>query len=318
MPDDAPLLVPLASRGRLRVSGEDRVRFLNGQFSNDLRALKSFEGCYGVFPDAKGRVRADAVVLNPGPCLLADLEPGAIEPLVTDLARFLIADDVLLEPLGDAWRGSALIGADAARALVEAGLSEVPPEPLFAMTPLSGGGWESGFAFRSRRATAPSFDLWWPAPSSAAIEARLEEAVRRLGGRRGDAAALEVLRVEAGIPRFDADFNRATLPQEAGLEEVAISFTKGCYIGQEVISRIKSVGHVNRVLARLRLPPSAKTGDPLRLGEREIGRLGSAVVSPRHGPIGLAIVRREAAAAGVRLSLPEGEARVVADFSAAP
>ena len=145
-------------------------------------------------------------------------------------------------------------------------------------------------------------------------ERRIEEAVRHLGGRRAEGDDLEILRIEAGIPRFGAEIDRATLPQEAGLEEVAISFRKGCYIGQEVISRIKSVGHVNRLLVRLRLPTKAKPGDVLCHGEREAGRLGSAVLSPRHGPIGLAIVRREAAAPGTRLSLPSGEAEVVGKF----
>ncbi len=129
-----------------------------------------------------------------------------------------------------------------------------------------------------------------------------------------DAAGLEILRVEAAIPRFGAEMDRNTLPQEAGLEATAISFTKGCYVGQEVISRIKSVGHVNRALARLRLPPGARDGDPLLLGGREVGRVGSAVDSPRLGRIGLAIVRREASPPATLLQTPQGTAEVVAEF----
>lgn len=185
------------------------------------------------------------------------------------------------------------------------------------MACLSGNVWENGFAFRSRRAALPSYDLWIPSHAAASVGARLEAAVDRAGGRRSDPAALEILRVEAGIPRFGLDFDATTLPQEADLEEIGISFTKGCYVGQEVISRIKSVGHVNRALARLRLPPEAKPGDPLVFSGREAGRLGSAVVSPRFGPIGLAILRREAAVADARLALPQGEAVVVARFEIA-
>lgn len=318
VPNDALLLADLSPRGRLRVSGEDRLRFLNGQFSNDLHALKPLDGCYGVFPDAKGRIRADAVVLNPGPCLLVDGEPGTSETLAAELERFVIADDVLIEPAGDPWRVLALVGDDAPRALKEAGVPVDLPVRPFAMTPWTGESWEAGFVFPSRRAAVPSFDLWLPSATAATEEPRIEEAVRRLGGRRADGDDLEILRVEAGIPRFGAEIDRATLPQEAGLEEVAISFIKGCYIGQEVISRIKSVGHVNRSLVRLRLPAGAKPGDPLRHGEREAGRLGSAVLSPRHGPIGLAVVRREAASPGTRLSLPSGEAEVVGNFGSPP
>lgn len=317
VPDDTLLLADVSDRGRLRVAGEDRARFLNGQFSNDLRALPPLAGRYGVFPDAKGRVRADAVVLNPGPCLLVDAEPGVAAPLAAELERFVIADDVLIEPLGEAWRGLCLVGAGAAGLLADCGLVASPPVDLFALAPLAGGEWERGFAFRSRRAAAPSFDLWLPAAVAGGIVRRLEEAAARLGGRRAGEAELEVLRVEAGIPRFGAEFDRSTLPQEAGLEETAISFTKGCYLGQEVISRIKSVGHVNRALVRLRLPEGARAGDPLAREGREAGRLGSAVVSPRCGPIGLAVVRREAAAPGTRLALPRGEATVVPVFEGA-
>lgn len=314
MPNDVLLLADLSSRGRLRVSGEDRLRFLNGQFSNDLHALKPLEGCYGVFPDAKGRVRASAVVLNPGPCLLVDIEPETTETLAAELERFVIADDVVIEPAVDPWRVLALVGGDAPRAFAEAGFASEPPARLFTMTPLKGGDWEAGFVFRSWRAAVPSFDLWLPPSTAMVDERRIEEAVRHFGGRRAEGDDLEVLRIEAGIPRFGAEIDRATLPQEAGLEELAISFHKGCYIGQEVISRIKSVGHVNRLLVRLRLPTKAKPGDVLCHGEREAGRLGSAVLSPRHGPIGLAIVRREAAAPGTRLTLPSGEVEVVGKF----
>ncbi|NUN93432.1 MAG: folate-binding protein YgfZ [Verrucomicrobiae bacterium] len=319
MTDAPPLLVDLSSaRGRLRVSGEDRVRFLNGQFSNDLRALKPLGGCYGVFPNAKGRVRADGVALNPGPCLLVDTEPDAAASLAADLERFVIADDVAIETLGEAWRGFVLLGVKASRVLRESGLVEAPPEALFSMACLSEDVWENGFAFRSRRAALPSYDLWIPSHAAASVGARLEAAVDGAGGKRSDLAAREILRVEAGIPRFGLDFDATTLPQEADLEEIGISFTKGCYVGQEVISRIKSVGHVNRALARLRLPPEAKTGDPLVFSGREAGRLGSVIVSPRFGPIGLAILRREAVVVGARLALPQGEAIVVARFEDTP
>jgi folate-binding protein YgfZ len=115
------------------------------------------------------------------------------------------------------------------------------------------------------------------------------------GGAAGvSAEAAEILRIEAGEPRFGAEMGPETMPAEAGIVEAAVSFTKGCYIGQEPVARLHYKGRPNRRLRGLRLSAPAEPGAELRLGDRAVGRLGSACVSPRHGPIGLAIVRREA------------------------
>jgi tRNA-modifying protein YgfZ len=108
-------------------------------------------------------------------------------------------------------------------------------------------------------------------------------------------AAAEVVRVEAGRPRYGIDLDDATIPEEAGLNARAVSFTKGCYVGQETVARLHYRGKPNRHLRGLRLSAPVASGTPLVLGEREVGRLASSVVSPRHGPIALALVRREAA-----------------------
>ena len=108
-------------------------------------------------------------------------------------------------------------------------------------------------------------------------------------------SALEVLRVEAGRPRYGIDIDDTVIPEEAGLNERAVSFTKGCYVGQETVARLHYRGKPNRHLRGLRLSAPAATGDELRRGERPVGRLGTVVLSPVHGPIGLALVRREAA-----------------------
>ena len=119
-------------------------------------------------------------------------------------------------------------------------------------------------------------------------------------------AAAEVLRVESGRPRYGVDLDQTVIPQEAGLNERAVSFTKGCYVGQETVARLHYRGKPNRHLRGLRLSEPAPSGAELRLGEKVVGRLGSVVVSPRLGPIALALVRREAAP-GDRLAV-EGSA----------
>jgi tRNA-modifying protein YgfZ len=121
-------------------------------------------------------------------------------------------------------------------------------------------------------------------------------------------AAAEIVRVESGRPRYGVDIDDTTIPQEAGLNERAVSFTKGCYVGQETVARLHYRGKPNRHLRGLRLSALMPPGTPLLLGEREVGRIGSSVVSPRHGPIALALVRREA---GVGESLRAGDATAV-------
>jgi folate-binding protein YgfZ len=111
----------------------------------------------------------------------------------------------------------------------------------------------------------------------------------------GTEADAEVVRVERGRPRYGVDLDDSVIPQEAGLNERAVSFTKGCYVGQETVARLYYRGKPNRRLLGLRLDSPAPTGSELRLGEKVVGRLGSSVVSPDLGPIGLALVRREAA-----------------------
>jgi folate-binding protein YgfZ len=124
--------------------------------------------------------------------------------------------------------------------------------------------------------------------------AAVREALVGAGATPASEDAAEILRVERGRPRYGVDLDDTTIPQEGGLNERAVSFTKGCYVGQETVARLFYRGKPNRHLRGLRLSEPAATGDALRLGEREVGRLGSSVVSPVHGPIALAIVRREA------------------------
>jgi folate-binding protein YgfZ len=129
---------------------------------------------------------------------------------------------------------------------------------------------------------------------AAADAERLRDALLAAGAVEVAAAAAEILRIESGVPRFGAEMGTETMPAEAGIVEAAVSFTKGCYIGQETVARLHYKGRPNRHLRGLRLSASAEPGAALRLGEKEVGKLGGSAVSPAFGPIGLAILRREA------------------------
>jgi folate-binding protein YgfZ len=139
--------------------------------------------------------------------------------------------------------------------------------------------------------------------------ARADEVKAALGVPEVPEAVAEIVRVERGRPRYGVDLDDSVIPQEAGLNARAVSFTKGCYVGQETVARLYYRGKPNRHLRGLRLSEPVATGEPLRLGEREVGRLGSSLVSPAHGPIALALVRREAAPGD---TLAVGEAGVTA------
>jgi tRNA-modifying protein YgfZ len=130
-------------------------------------------------------------------------------------------------------------------------------------------------------------DIFFPADSRDAVRAALDFP-------DGDEALAEIVRVESGRPRFGIDIEEGVIPQEAGLNERAVSFTKGCYVGQETVARLYYRGKPNRRLRGVRLSAPTPAGAELRLGEKTVGKLGSSVVSPVHGPIGLALVRREA------------------------
>jgi tRNA-modifying protein YgfZ len=138
-------------------------------------------------------------------------------------------------------------------------------------------------------ATTEGVDLLVPSASAETVrESLLHGSVAEVSE---DAA--EILRVEAGRPRFGREMTTETIPQEAGINERAVSFAKGCYIGQETVARLHYKGKPNRHLRGLRLSASVSAGDAVRLGERELGTVGTAVLSPARGPIALAILRRE-------------------------
>ncbi len=305
----------VSTRGRLKLTGEDRVRFLNGQVTNDIKILTKGSGCYAALTNAKGKMRSDTVILNTGDALFLDLESLYDVHVASELEKFVIADDVIIENLTDSWCAYTAVGEKATQLLQNAGFCDTPPTKLYQIssfpTNLQLG---NGFLFRSRRALSDSFDFWIEKAYSTKLVDRLLPPLENLGGKIHDPSILEILRVEAGIPRFGAEMDENTLPPEGGIEAMAISYTKGCYVGQEVIARIKSVGHINRTLIRLCLPSEAKQGNPLTFNGKEVGKLGSAITSLKFGRIGLAIVRREASSPNTILSLPQGEAKVVEDF----
>ncbi|MGH2853962.1 MAG: YgfZ/GcvT domain-containing protein [Solirubrobacteraceae bacterium] len=298
-------LVDRSARGKLALTGIGAVEFLNGQVTNELAGLRSGEGRYAAFLTNKGKMLGDLRILavggtgdpeGPPSELLLDTERVALQALFDTIRRYKIGYDVELHKRTLECGLLSLIGPGA-RACV-AGLGEIPsehahiPATEHAHMPATIGG-----APVRLIATVDGVDVLCESPGLDAVRAALLDA----GAVPVSEAAAEIVRVEAGRPRYGVDVDEGTIPQEAGLNERAVSFTKGCYVGQETVARLHWRGKPNRHLRGLRLSgpadpgPPAATGEELRLGERPVGRLGSVVHSPRLGTIGLALVRREAA-----------------------
>jgi folate-binding protein YgfZ len=274
-------LIDRSERGKLGLTGTEAKAFLQGQVSNDVEALEPGTGCYAALLTPKGKMLGDLRILDAGDALLLDTERSALQTLFNTIRRGMIGYDVQLHKR-TLERGLISLIGPGAFALADAEALEGAPEHAHLALGIR------GTAARAIRTDA-GVDLLCDAADTPGLSAALEAA----GAVRVSEAAAEGVRVERGRPRYGVDLDDTVIPQEAGLNERAVSFTKGCYVGQETVARLHYRGKPNRHLRGLRLSAPAEAGDPIRFGEREVGRLGSVVVSPRFGPIALALLRRE-------------------------
>jgi tRNA-modifying protein YgfZ len=258
----AAVLVDRSSRGRLILEGADVADFLQGQVSNDIEALLPGGGCYATLLTAKGKIRCDMRILRGEDWFLLDSEPQALPVLEHMVRVYSIGRDVKAQRDERAlW---SIIGPGARDAL-----DGPPPPDEHAHT-------EGLLGLYV--ATDSGVDVFGERPD-------LPEA---------SADIAEIRRIESGRPRLGFELGDDVIPQEAGINERAISFTKGCYVGQETVARLFYKGKPNRHLRGLRLSEPVERGAVIRGADRELGRVSSSCVSPTFGPIALALVRREA------------------------
>jgi tRNA-modifying protein YgfZ len=267
-------LVDRTGRGVLLLTGAEAAEYLQGQVTNDVEALQPGQGCYAALLTHKGKVVADMRILRGPDWLLIDTEQHALPALRRNVEMYSIGRDVQVADQTAERAILSLIGPGA-----RGSLDAEPPDAEHA--------WVEG-AHGLYVATDLGVDVVCAADSADAVK-------DALGVESVDLEAAECVRIEAGRPRHGVDFDADTIPQEAGLNERAVSFTKGCYVGQETVARLHYKGKPNRHLRGLKLSEPGQTGDIVTFGDREVGRLGSTAVSPIHGPIALAVIRREAA-----------------------
>ena len=285
--DPEILFHPYAPGTLLRVTGEDAATFLQGQFTNDLSKLAEGESAYGLWLDRRGRVLADSTVVRrrngPGYWIVSLYSDGST--LGQHLSDHVIADEVEIQDETGAWAGMALMGSGAGEVLGAAGLP--------------------GFGFPGRRGGVETWEWLYPRAAQDAASGF------GAGRRKVSDAEMELRRIRAVIPRVPVDIGPADLPNEGGLDAVAISYSKGCYLGQEVMARVKALGRVRRTLVRVAGPGTAPV-PPAALwnGAAREGELRSVAAGP-DGFEGLALVPVGTASAGAALALESGGPAVV-------
>jgi folate-binding protein YgfZ len=313
-------VLDLSFRSRVCLTGPDRVRFLHGQVTNDIKSLPVGGGCYAALVTAKGRMQSDLNIYCLADELLLDFEPGLTRSVSERLEKYIVADDVQVVDIALDYGLLSVQGPQAAAVVAKLELFREIPSNSFQFCKINDATLGEIYLINQPRTGTEGFDLFVPVPTLEAVADKLVAAAGLVGGCACGSAALEMARVEAGIPRFGLDMDETNLPQECGIESRAVSYTKGCYIGQEVLNRLHTLGHVNQELRGLCLEDNLKTlpqkGDKLFHAGKDVGSVRSALASPRwKRNIALGYIRREANQVGVVLTLQTAEtqskARVV-------
>jgi folate-binding protein YgfZ len=282
-------LVDRSERGMFVVRGGEAADFLQGQVSNDVESLTPGTGCYATILTHKGKLRTDLRILRGAGFFWLDTEAIGHAVVRHMLSTYTLGRDVQWEDVGESHAILSLIGPGAD------GLAEQPPP-------------DSEHSFVDTGA-----GLWVRTDLGVDVLCGLERAAQlraELGVEEVSEEAAECLRIESGRPRLGFDMDAETMPQEAGINERAVDFEKGCYVGQETVARLHWRGKPNRHLRGLRLSEPVERRTDILLGEKVVGRVASTCVSPRFGPIALALVRREAAP-GDTVRVGEADAEVV-------
>ena len=297
-------LIDLSERGRIRVSGSEATMFLNGLITNDVRNLAQNRWIPAVFPTVQGRlIGAVRVIRGNGPELLIDTETASHDAVLKTISRFTLAGDFKVADVTSETSLLTLQGQGAAEILqkvFDQAVSDLPQDGVVETT------WQNVpiTIMRASHTGEDGFDIVIDSSRKAELQQALEDADAQPIGDD----TLEILRVEAGIARYGQDMDETNVIPETNLD-AAISYTKGCYVGQEIIVRIKHRGHPAKKLTGLRFETDQQVepGAVIRSQEnQEIGRVTSAVVSPKKGSIGLGYVRYEHLAEGTRVVVGDG------------
>ncbi len=295
--------IDLSGRGKLRVTGEDRARLLHAMCTNHVQGLVELEGLYAFFLTSQGRIVADANIYNLGDSIFLDTEPDVAEKLREHLDKYIIADDAVIEDESTLWAELSVEGPASIERASELGIPV--PENKYGIQK-----WERGFAVRVGSATPDGVRLFLTPERKHSLIQQFES-TRLLCA---SAESARIVQLENGIPRYGEDISERYLVQETGVLH-AVHTNKGCYLGQEIVERVRSRAQVHRVLKPIRIqtdkPPVA--GTKLVSEGKEVAEITSAAYSPSLGEVvGLAYVRTEAALSRPKLFVGGSEPAVSA------
>ena len=285
----------LGWRAKLVVTGRDRIRWLNGMVSNNIRELAPGHGVYSFLLNAQGHILGDMYVFNRGESFLIDTDRAQAEKLTQLLKKYIIMDQVVLsEAAPSQVTALGVEGPQSKEVLQQAGFEPSELQP-----------WEiedrmwNDVAISLVRTLQGGFMIWMPPEHASAMW----EALTGAGATPVGAEALEMWRIAAGIPRYGVDIRERDLPQETAQEQ-ALNFSKGCYIGQEIVERIRSRGAVHRRFTGFSFAGQAPVpGTKIEHGGREVGEITSVTMLPSGKAIGLGYLRREAGGPGTTIEV---------------
>ncbi len=307
-------IADLSYRGLIRITGVDRAKFLQGLITNDVMKLTEGQGLYAAILNPKGRMLADLKIYAVHDAFLVDLDREITDKTVQILNRYKLISKATLEDLTDSLVHLAVYGPSANPLLEKVFGTTLPKSSEFSSISVQWHG-QQVYVIQSMYTGEQGYELLLPAQEGGALWKEILDAGSGLGMKPIGLVALEGLRIEAGIPRYGVDMDENTFPPEAGLEEKAISYTKGCYVGQETIARIKTYGQVHRKLMGLILQGNPSTMGPLPhrddkvfKDEEEIGFVTSSAYSPvLNQNIALGYIRRKAIQPDLQVSVVSAE-----------
>ncbi len=283
-------IAPLDNTGWIRVTGDDRVRWLNGMVTNSIQQLEPGMGNYNFLLSAQGRIQGDAYIFAEPDAILLETSRSAVPAVIELLDRFVIMDDVEIADISDQQAGLLVIGPQASTLLESLGLPAASLNPLHRTLHQWNG--SNVTILHAHSPLTPRYELWADPSATTALAATIQQA----GAIPCEPQALEALRILEGTPLYGTDIRDKELPQETA-QTRAIHFAKGCYLGQEIVERIRSRGNVHRTFAAFRLEGTLPLpGTPLTAEDKPVGELTSIAAVPRDGTtvqLALGYVRRE-------------------------
>jgi folate-binding protein YgfZ len=300
----------LGARAKISLTGSDRVRWLNGMVTNNVRDLQLGHGVYAFLLNPQGHILGDLYAYNLGESLLVDTDQVQVEKVLAVFDKYIIMDDVEVANLSDRAPAIGIAGPKSGEALLAAGF-EIPELAPLQFVEIS---WQQirVTVVRGDNPSVESFELWVEAGNTE----RVHEALVKAGTKPVGTAALERLRIAAGIPRYGVDIRERDLPQETE-QERALNFSKGCYVGQEIVERIRSRGQVRRKFTGFEVSgPLPAAGSKIQVDGKDVGEITSAtslLVASGERRLALGYIRREVATPGKQVEAG-GSAAAVANL----